>query len=66
MLDRDRRGGERLWQRIYEEDDLVAKLEASGVHVSPDKKSPKELAEGNVETDNSESVNSETSEDDDF
>jgi len=37
MLDRERRGGERLWQRIYDEADLVAKLEARGIQVAPDK-----------------------------
>ena len=35
QLDRDRRGGERLWQRIMTQEELVKKLEAKGAVVSP-------------------------------
>lgn len=62
-LDRDRRGGDRLWQRIYTKEDMIEKMELCGIQMSPVK------AEASKETDTkkSESVNEEANkkEDDD-
>lgn len=37
-LDRDRRGGKRLWERIYDREDMYLKMEEYGVSVLPEAK----------------------------
>lgn len=43
-LDHQRRGGKRLWQRIYTMEDLVERLEKQGMTVFPKKKEEKAKA----------------------